>query len=655
MNIKRLIINLLFCFVIIYLNGQDFYMYVNGHKRTFDVSVTKILVKSEVLDTSAIKNAMQQLVAGNVKSIYDLNNQIFMVFVQNFDKESIMELQQQWNTKENVIYSSPVFIDETGKEIAGFTNQILVRLKNLLEYSLLIKSTATYQIKDIKQCVYDELSYLLTLENGSVKNAIQIANELYETDLFEYAEPNLIHFLELSTNDQYSSQQWALNNTGQIGGIVGIDIKAEQAWSITTGMQNIRIAILDVGVELSHPDLVDNLLLGFDATDNDSDGAPINNLGDSAHGTACAGIAAAHANNTIGIAGVAYNCRILPVRIATSSGGWTTTESQFIVNGINWARQNGADVISMSFSCVETAALNTIITNVVTSGENSKGCVLVASSGNYNASVVDYPACLNNVIAVGAMSQCGQRKSFTSCDGKLWGSNYGVMLDIVAPGVDIYTTGMQTHGSTYNIISNGVNGVYFSNFGGTSAAAPHVAGVAALILSVNPNLTAQQVRDIIESTAQKVRTDLYNYSTTPGRPNGTWHEEMGYGLVNAHAAVSVAASSLLGSSTICGSATYSLSHNVQATSWYVSPTKSFSVTPSSGNSSTVTALVLNGQAGTLTAVVSGMTFTKVIQACQLSITGPDIISSGTCQATYTLANLPANATNPQWSCSQGLV
>ncbi len=138
------------------------------------------------------------------------------------------------------------------------------------------------------------------------------------------------------------------------------------------------------------------------------------------------------------------------------------------------------------------------------------------------------------------MSNCGERKNPNSCDGETWwGSNFGSQLDIVAPGVLNYSTDRSgTVGYT--------NNNYIPNFNGTSSACPHVAGVAALILSVNPCLTGQQVRDIIEQTAQKVGG--YSYSTTAGRPNGTWNNQMGYGLVDAHAAVLMAQS--MGSATL---------------------------------------------------------------------------------------------------------
>jgi subtilisin family serine protease len=533
---KRIIISSLFYLVTVFLYGQDFYMYVNGQKHSYEISATKMMVSSETLDTIAIKNAIQRSITGNVKRIYDLNGQLFLVDMQNTSKENLKELHEQWHAREDIIYISPVFLDETGCEAGGFTNQVLVRIKSMDDYSTLIKSVMNYNVKTIKPCDFDERTYMLTLDQGAEKNAMQTANELYETGLFEYAQPNLIHFLKLSTNDQHFLQQWGLKNTGQSSGTSGIDIKAEQAWAITTGAQNIRIAVLDVGIDLNHPDLVNRLLPGFDATGGGSaGGTDANNTGDSAHGTACAGIVAAQANNTIGIAGVAYNCRILPIRIARRSSNWNATESAFIAAGINWARQNNADVISMSFGCEPDNAVATAVTTAANTGRNSNlGCVLVASSGNNNSTTVAYPARLPEVIAVGAISPCGQRKSLTSCDGEnWWGSNYGTNLDVVAPGVKIYTTDLQ--GSAGYNTSSGTNGNYFAGFNGTSAAAPHVAGIAALILSIRPDLRQDQVRQVIESNCRKLSG--YTFSKNLSHPNGTWNSEVGHGLVNVYAAV----------------------------------------------------------------------------------------------------------------------
>jgi len=146
-------------------------------------------------------------------------------------------------------------------------------------------------------------------------------------------------------------------------------------------------------------------------------------------------------------------------------------------------------------------------------GRSGKGCVVVFASGNDYQSTVGYPAnCNPEVIAVGAISSSGMRASF---------SNYGSALDVVAPGEDVITTT--------------TNSGYSSAISGTSFACPLVAGVAALVLSVNPDLTQKQVADIIESTAKKCGN--YSYTTQSGHTNGTWNNQMGYGLVDAYAAV----------------------------------------------------------------------------------------------------------------------
>jgi hypothetical protein len=206
---------------------------------------------------------------------------------------------------------------------------------------------------------------------------------------------------------------------------------------------------------------------------------------------------------------------------------------QQLANGFNWAWTNGADVISNSWGgYAPSSIIDDAITNTLTNGRGGKGTVIVFAAGNENNTNIRYPGNSNpNILVVGALSPCGERKNLSSCDGEnFWGSCYGSQLDIMAPGVKIPTTDRQ-----------GANGYtptdYTTTFNGTSSACPYVAGVAALILSANPNLTAVQVNTVIEQTAQKVRTDLYSYAPTLGRPNGTWHNEMGYGLVNAYDAV----------------------------------------------------------------------------------------------------------------------
>lgn len=183
-----------------------------------------------------------------------------------------------------------------------------------------------------------------------------MANYFYETGKFEFAEPNFLKIIKRHcVNDTYFSDQWALQNTGQQNGTSGADIKACQAWQITTGRDIIRVAVIDEGVDLVHPDLINNLVGGFDATGQGSNGAP---QGDDAHGTACSGVIAANGNNSIGVTGIAFTSKIVPIRIAYGSNNacdasrlWITSDL-WIADGINWAWNpsfGNADILSNSW------------------------------------------------------------------------------------------------------------------------------------------------------------------------------------------------------------------------------------------------------------------------------------------------------------------
>jgi hypothetical protein len=332
------------------------------------------------------------------------------------------------------------------------------------------------------------------------------------------------------------------------------------------------VAVVDDGVDLTHPDLSSNLLLGYDATNNGS-------AGDHAwhfekHGTACAGIIAATANNNLGVAGVAPNSKIIPIHSGCSEGG---NDPISAANGISWACLHGADVINVSWGGGTPLDILDLPINYANSdGRNGKGCIIIAASGNYNSSSVDYPSNLYNVLSVGAIDRCGARSGREDailetqpCDP--WdddlppGSSYGERLSVVAPGTNVYTVDRQgTKGFNHSI---GANGNYYASFGGTSAACPHVSGVAALILSVNPDLTSHEVRDIIEQTAKKTRKDVYHYTDTIGHPNGEWNKYVGYGLVDAHRAVLKAAfNTIYGNSTMsfCDVQTFSVHNSYNA-------------------------------------------------------------------------------------------
>jgi len=315
-------------------------------------------------------------------------------------------------------------------------------------------------------------------------------------------------------NDEYWPMQWHLHNTGQLGGTPDADINAPEAWEITTGDPNIVIAIVDTGVDLNHPDLVNNLVAGYDFYDDDNEPNDVHS-----HGTLCAGLAAAEGNNYIGVIGVTWNCRIMPIRFREQLVAWTYMSD--LAEGLRWAATNGADVINCSFlvdssSSIEHSAI-VDITKPGGIGREGKGCIVVACAGNDSKRGLPYPAKYPEVICVGA----------TDCNDEYWEfSNYGSELEIMAPSSGHYKpTSIPGIWSTDITGSAGDNeSDYIGRCTGTSTSAPIVAGVAALILSLEPDLTNEEVRHFITQSAR----DLGE----PGRD-----EYYGWGRVDARAAL----------------------------------------------------------------------------------------------------------------------
>lgn len=455
------------------------------------------------------------------------------------------------------------YVETSNNEVIGLTNYVLVKLKSKQDFEVLMNQANQLNLDLIGYHQYMPLWFTFSVRPTGM-NILEATNRLHNTNLFEYVEPDLrfnlrqnsaskVSKTNLVPNDPFYGDQWHLSNTGQNGGIAGMDINAEAAWDIETGDPNIITAVIDDGFERNHPDLIgNNANPGFDAT-----GAGGASVVYTPHGTSCAGIVAADGNNNVGVTGVAYTSSLMSV-----SFDYAGVTFQIAATAFNLAANNGASIISNSWgadSIANSPILNEAITNALENGRDGLGCVVVFAAGNEDTAV-GYPANSNpDILAVGAMSPCGERKSPTSCDGEaLWGSNFGNQLDLVAPGVLIPTTDRQGDVpddpfpcffadrivNDYNAdacINNFYPNLdYFSRFNGTSSACPMVAGVAALILSVNPGLTNIEVNDIIESTTREVRTDLYNYTKDANRPNGNWNNQMGYGLLDAFAAVQAA-------------------------------------------------------------------------------------------------------------------
>ena len=457
---------------------------------------------------------------------------------EDLTDEQYVELLADIKRKNPEVIISPYFKKEDGiSERIGISNFFYVKLKDEKDVGLLEQMAEQTGSIVIEQDAFMPLWFLLSVTEASELNALESAIYFYESGLFEAGEPDvMVVNIKQCAGDDFFDQQWGLNNTGQSGGTSGIDIQACDAWDLSTG-EGVIVAVIDDGIELDHPDLYQNILYytSFDCIDGTSQ-----TYVRGPHGTACAGIIGAVKDNTIGIAGIAPDCSLMAICHSLlfeedphdPEPEENLTQKQ-LAAGINWAWSNGADVISCSWGNNDLDAGDYILNAIysaVTYGRGGLGCVLVFAAGNYNTSVI-FPANVSNVIAVGAINRYGQRW----IDGPLSGSCIGINLNVVAPGIDIYTTDRQN--------SAGYSSGDYAYFNCTSAATLHVSGIAALILSKYPQLTYQQVQWIIESSCTKIDS-YYTFSQNVLHPNGTWNSEVGHGLVNAYEAV-VAAGALV--------------------------------------------------------------------------------------------------------------
>lgn len=327
-------------------------------------------------------------------------------------------------------------------------------------------------------------SYLVEL-TGYAKNpdfVKNLLNELNSDPNVEFAEPNLIYRALYWPNDPYmGTSLWGL-----------WVIYADKAWDITVGSRSIKVCVIDQGVDYNHEDLAANYGYGKDFVDNDNDPYPVSSL--EFHGTHVAGTISAVMDNGRGVVGVSQSL-ILSCRALNDSG---VGSSVWVSQCVRWCADTGAKVINMSLGSYSPSSE---LESAVNYAVDTAGVVVVAAAGNDGSSSVNYPAAYDACIAVGAIDTSGQRAYF---------SNYGQELDVVAPGVMIL--------STMPFISS------YSYLDGTSMATPHVSGLAALILSKNPNLSPADVRGIITGTA----IDM-------GEMGKDWF--YGYGLINSYRAL----------------------------------------------------------------------------------------------------------------------
>jgi serine protease len=353
---------------------------------------------------------------------------------------------------------------------------------------------------------YGSTFHVLTLAPGRDPQAA--AQQLRQDRRVRFAEPNgRVTSFALATDPYFSPYQWNLSDTGY-------GIRVPSAWDRTMGA-GVTVAVVDTGIAYEEyggfkpaPELMSTSFAGgWDFINNDA-----HPNDDNGHGSHVAGIIASGTNNGFGCAGIAPEARLMPIKVLNADG---TGPTSLLAEGIRYAADHGAQVINVSLGTAQSSeALREAVLYA-----RGKGCVIVAAAGNDGGSSPVYPAAYAGVINVGASRFDGQRTFY---------SNFGPTLSVVAPGGDPKVD-QNNDGFNDGILQQTFSKDHPDQFGfyfkaGTSQAAPHVTGVAALVLSAQPGLTPDRVQEAIERTA----TDL----GPPGRD-----DQFGYGLVNAAAAV----------------------------------------------------------------------------------------------------------------------
>ncbi len=343
---------------------------------------------------------------------------------------------------------------------------------------------------------YSEIANIIASRGGKLVDTVAVASkigavvadiprvalsafvaEIKDAGLSRYVESDMAFKADFVPNDPDWSKQWGPRT-----------IQADYAWNTTIGSASVLVAVVDTGIDYSHPDLAANYVpLGYNWVNNDT-----NPMDDNGHGTHCAGIIAAVLDNNVGIAGLAQ-VRVMAEKVLNNLGmGYY----DWVASGIVHATDMGANIISMSLGGYGDSQL--VHDAVMYAYQH--GVLLVAAAGNDNTERKHYPAAYKEVVAVTATD---------NSDSPAWFTDFGNWIELAAPGVDVY--------STY--LNNG-----YQSLSGTSMAVPHVAGVAALIWSQFPNMTRDQVRVQLRRTAD----DLGNLG---------FDEFYGYGRINAKNAV----------------------------------------------------------------------------------------------------------------------
>lgn len=440
------------------------------------------------------------------------------------------DLGQLLATRKEILFATPFLRCAEGHWRIP-TRDLLLRTHDRLSDAELATLLADHGLDAAAVMARDEwgLDRLVRLR-PSIRDGIsmvRLADRLADDPRIRFAEPDFLMAGapggQVFPSDPFFPDQWGFHNTNQptvcldSSSTDDVDVNAPEAWALVQGSPDVIVLVIDNGVEFGHPDMLDDPSLGFDPTPGNGGGEPVHAC--DSHGTPVAGLIVATADNGLGIAGLAHGVRFASARISMvndSCSIWTVQPS-WVASSLSWGEQVGARISNTSWRFTPSATIADAY-----AARADAGMLHFASSGNQTLPSVSFPARLPSVVAVGALRRDGELASF---------SNWGIDQELVAPGVGLLAPD--------RVGAAGYSGTDYTCFGGTSAAAPMAAGVAALMLSANPQLGAEQMRLMMQQTA----TDL----GTAG-----WDQFFGHGLVRADAAVLAALDALHGDPDLDG-------------------------------------------------------------------------------------------------------
>ncbi|ABA21760.1 Peptidase S8 and S53, subtilisin, kexin, sedolisin [Trichormus variabilis ATCC 29413] len=487
----------------------------------------------------------------------------------------IEEAIAQARADQNVTFASHAYtIKDNPGTFVYLSDQITIQFAPKLDAVKITLIASQFNLVEDKPIPGLPNAFVFLVSKQATENPVKIANQLQSIPEVLAAEPNVLIQAEThyKPSDNLYPQQWYLNHNGGNELATSSHIAVEQAWDITRGVRSVVVAVVDDSFDLNHPDFQGSGKIVAPRDLRENDFLPLPGGKEKSHGTACAGIALAEENGA-GIVGVAPGCALMPIRTT----GFLDDES--IEQIFNWAIEKGASVISCSWGASAvyfplSLRQKAAVTRAATRGRNGKGCVVLFAAGNANRPVSgaiyeqDWP---DNVLqgvtdwlnGFGVHPDVMTIAASTSMSKKAAYSNWGLNISLCAPSNNaspgmsfpekgfLYTQpSIKTNLSGLGMLTADIVGAagydpgnFTSNFGGTSSATPVVAGVAALVLSVNPDLTAQQVKRILETTADKIvdpdPDPQLGLSEGKYDKNG-YSQWFGYGKVNAARAVQVA-------------------------------------------------------------------------------------------------------------------